>query len=612
MQPALARAEPRPCFLGVEDSIGGKRWEERLGDARLALALSQRLGLPEIIGRVLAARGVSLDQAEAFLDPRLREALPDPSRLKDMDAGAARLARAVMGGETIAVFGDYDVDGATSAALLTRFLRAAGAEPHVYVPDRIKEGYGPNTNALLALKTEGVAVVVTVDCGISAFEPLAAAAEAGLDVVVVDHHTAAPELPRAAAVINPNRLDEPPVAADPQKLGYLAAVGVAFLLAVALNRALRAAGWYGAARPEPDLMQWLDLVALGTVCDVVPLTGLNRALVAQGLKVLARRGNLGIAALCDVARLDERPDSYHLGFILGPRVNAGGRVGEAGLGARLLATDDPAEAAEYARRLDALNMERRAIEAEVLEQATAQVEAGIDASGTGPVDLVFAAGEGWHPGVIGIVASRLKDRYNLPALVVAVDPDRGEGKGSARSVPGVDLGAAVIAARQADLLINGGGHPMAAGLTVAAARLAELRGFLAARLGEGLAAADYRPALGLDGAIQPSAASAELIHEMERCGPFGTGNAQPRFAVPAARVVKADVVGENHVRCVLTGTDGGRLKGIAFRAMDGALGPALLGTGGRPIHLAGKLRPDTWAGPNAVQFIIEDAAPVSG
>ncbi len=609
----MPRAEPvparRPCFLGVERSLAGKRWEERLSDPRAALALAQRCGLPEIVGRILAARGVALDEVERFLEPRLRHHMPDPSRLNDMDAAVARLVAALRAGEGVAIFGDYDVDGATSAALLARFLRAAGHEPRVYVPDRLLEGYGPNEAALLRLRDEGVALAITVDCGVTAFEPLAAAAEAGLDVVVLDHHAAAPELPRARAVVNPNRLDEPPVTEDPHGLGHLAAVGVVFLFVVALNRALRRAGWYRArGLPEPDPRRWLDLVALGTVCDVVPLLGLNRALVAQGLKVMARRGNPGLAALADVARLDEAPDTYHAGYILGPRINAGGRVGQADLGTRLLATEDPAEAAGMAERLDAYNRERRAIEAEALERAIEQVEGAAGA----PEALVFAAAEGWHPGVIGIVASRLKERYGLPSLVLAVEPAAGAARGSGRSVPGVDLGDAVVAARQAGLLVNGGGHPMAAGLTVKAERIGELRAFLEPRLRARLEAIRFRPALGLDGALQPSAASAELVRQLARCGPFGTGLAQPRFALPAARVVRAEVVGQGHLRCVLSGPDGGRLKAIAFRAMDSDLGQGLQQRAGSAVHLAGRLRLDRWAGPEAVQFIIEDAAPVAG
>ncbi|OHC74877.1 MAG: single-stranded-DNA-specific exonuclease RecJ, partial [Rhodospirillales bacterium RIFCSPLOWO2_01_FULL_65_14] len=385
-------------FLGVAHSFSGKRWLSRAADDRQSLALAQRLGLPEIVGRVLAARGVGLDDAAAFLAPTLRRSLPDPSELLGMDDAAERVASAVMQGERIGIFGDYDVDGATSAALLTRFFAAIGGRSITYIPDRVKEGYGPNTPAMLKLKDAGASVVITVDCGTAAHEPLQAAAAAGLDVVVVDHHEAEALLPPAAAVINPNRLD------DQSGLGQLAAVGVAFLLAVAVNRALRQAGWY-ANRPEPDLTRWLDLVALGTVCDVVPLTGVNRALVTQGLKVMARRDNPGLKALADVAGLQEPPGTYHAGFVLGPRINAGGRVGAPDLGARLLGTDDAAEAVELAKRLDGLNRERQEIEARVLEGALQRIEAAGDA---GPV--VVVAGDGWHPGVVGIVASRLADR----------------------------------------------------------------------------------------------------------------------------------------------------------------------------------------------------------
>ncbi|MBM3541284.1 MAG: single-stranded-DNA-specific exonuclease RecJ, partial [Alphaproteobacteria bacterium] len=458
----------------------------------MGLALAQRLELPEIVGRVMAGRGVTLDTADAYLNPTLRALLPDPSHLRDMDKAAARLAKAVMAGERIAIFGDYDVDGATSAALLHRFLSAVGAPPRLYIPDRMAEGYGPNAAALRRLASEGVAVVVTVDCGIVAFEALEEGAEAGLDVVVVDHHVAEPRLPRAHAVVNPNRLDET------SPLKQLAAVGVAFMLAIATNRALRAAGWYGAGRPAPDLLDWLDVVALGTVCDVVPLTGLNRALVTQGLKIMARRANAGLAALADVARLDEAPAAYHAGFVLGPRVNAGGRVGESDLGVRLLTTEDPAEAAALAKRLDAHNRERQALEARALDGALAQAMGE-----TGP--LVLVAHGSWHPGVIGIVASRLVERFNRPAAVVALAG--AEGKGSARSVPGVDMGAAVIAARQAGHLANGGGHPMAAGFTVSAAKLDALRAFLAERIGAEIARNKVVPALSLDGALALGAAT---------------------------------------------------------------------------------------------------------
>ncbi|MGE4218674.1 MAG: single-stranded-DNA-specific exonuclease RecJ [Alphaproteobacteria bacterium] len=587
----------RTLLLGVERSVTGRRWERRAGDERTALALAQRHGLLDAVAAAMAARGIDLDSAELFLNPSLREQLPDPLHLRDMDRAVARLVRAVEGGETIAVFGDYDVDGATSAALLRRFFEAVGARIRVYVPDRMTEGYGPNLPALLRLQGEGAGVVVTVDCGITAFDALDGAAAAGLDVVVVDHHVAEPRLPRAVAVVNPNRLD------DPSPLGHVAAVGVAFLLVVALNRALREAGWYRVSgRREPDLLQWLDLVALGTVCDVVPLTGLNRAFVTQGLRIMARRGNIGLCALGDVARLDRPPEAYHAGFLLGPRVNAGGRVGEAALGAELLAIADTARAREIAERLDAYNAERRAIEAACLEQAMEQVE------GAGGDGLVFVAADGWHPGVIGIVAGRLKDRYNRPACVVA--RSEGIGKGSGRSVPGIDLGAAVVAARQAGLLVNGGGHPMAAGFTLDCGREAALRDFLADRIAGQIGPGGIVPRLGIDAAVQPAGATPELTQMLARLGPFGAGNPEPRFALPATRIVRADIVGGAHVRCILAGEGGGRLKGIAFRAVDTPLGDTLLGAHGMPLHLAGHLRLDSWQGRDEVQLTIEDAARV--
>ena len=462
-------------ILGVEHSLSGRAWRARGGDARAALALAQRFGFSEIVGRLLASRGVGEEDCERFLAPTLRDGLPDPSHLRDMDRAVARLVDAIRNDETIAIFGDYDVDGATSSALLKRFFAAVGARAIIYVPDRQREGYGPNEAALAKLQAQGARVVVTVDCGITAHRPLEAAAARGLDVIVVDHHLGEPSLPQAYAVIDPNRLDEESVH------GVLAAVGVTFLLVTGVNRALRQAGWYQ-TRPAPDLLQWLDLVALGTVCDIVPLTGVNRALVAQGLKVMRRRANTGIAALSDVAGVGEKLDAYHAGFILGPRVNAGGRVGEADLGARLLSTDDPVEARALAVHLDMLNAERRQIEADVLDAAVAQVES----APLGPI--IFAAGEGWHPGVIGIVASRLKDRFNRPACVVALQD--GVGRGSARSVAGFPIGPAIIAAQQAGLLINGGGHAMAAGLTVAAEKLNEFRATLNTRAAEALGIAE--------------------------------------------------------------------------------------------------------------------------
>ena len=587
-------------MLGVERSLLGKRWRARLPDSVAGLSLAQAIEVPEPVGRVLAARGIGGGGGRRTTSTR-RSArlLPDPLHLRDMETAIARLARALEAGEKIAIFGDYDVDGATSAALLSRFLGTVAAPPAIYIPDRLREGYGPNAAAMRMLAAQDVRVAVTVDCGISAFDALAEAADAGLDVIVVDHHVAEARLPRACAVIDPNRLD------DDSPHGQLAAVGVAFLLVVGLNRHLREAGWYR-NRAEPDLLQWLDLVALGTVCDVVPLTGVNRAFVRQGLAVMRQRRNLGLRTLGDVAGLEEPPGVYHLGFILGPRVNAGGRVGEASLGARLLTTEDDHKASEIARHLDALNRERQAIEQAVLEEAIEQVESagGGEASS---VPLVLAHDERWHAGVIGIVASRLKERYNRPAIVVAWED--GVGKASCRSVPGVDIGAAVTAARQAGLLVNGGGHPMAAGFTVEQSGLEALRDFLYARLADAADAAALAPSLGLDGALGVEGATADLLEMLEAAGPFGAGNPEPRFAIAAAQLQRADIVGRGHVRCQLAGRSGKRLKGIAFRAADNALGNALLAGAGAPFHLAGRLRLDRRRGTRAVELHIDDAAP---
>ena len=586
--------------FGVDRSICGRRWRLRAADGLEGQAVAERLALPEIVGRLLAQRGIDHNDAPGFLAPRLREQLPDPSHLRDMEVAAARLVHAVREGETIAVFGDYDVDGATSAALLLRFFAAVGGRTRVYVPDRLREGYGPNTPALLRLHAEGARVVVTVDCGTNAHLPLAEVAAAGLEVIVVDHHVAEPLLPRAAAIVNPNRLDEE----SPH--GALAAVGVAFLLVVAVNRALRRAGWYARGRAEPDLMGWLDLVALGTVCDVVPLAGLNRAFVAQGIKVARRNANPGLAALAAIAGVSEPLDAYHLGFVFGPRVNAGGRVGAADLGARLLATDDPALAADLAQRLDAHNRERRDIETRTLEAAIAMVEEAAQ-----PPALVFAAATDWHPGVIGIVASRLKERYERPACVVALGD--GIGRGSGRSIAGLPLGPAVIAARQAGLLINGGGHAMAAGFTVAAERLDALREFLVERLGDGLDRGRLVPELRVDAALSLGAAQAELISHIERLAPFGAGNPEPRFVLPAVRVVHTEAVGNGHLRCTLANPlDTARLRAIAFRTVGTPLGQFLAETRGAAVHVAGHLRRDTWRGGDAVQLLIDDAAPAIG
>jgi single-stranded-DNA-specific exonuclease len=596
--------QERAAFLGVERSLTGRRWAARLADERMALAIAQRHGLADPIARLLAARDVGLDDVPDFLEPTLRKLLPDPSHLKDMDAAVSRLVRALQAGEKIVVFGDYDVDGATSSALLLRFFRAVGADIGVYIPDRRKEGYGPNAPALLKLKEEGAGVAITVDCGVTAFEPLAEAKKAGLDVIVVDHHQAEITLPEAVAVIDPNRIDD----ASPHK--QLAAVGVAFLLAVGVNRALREAGWYGTSRPEPDLRQWLDLVALGTVCDVVPLTGVNRALVRAGLGVMAKRGNVGLAALADIAKLNEVPGAYHLGFLLGPRVNAGGRVGQADLGARLLSSDDAHEVGALALRLDEFNAERRAIERDVLEQAIQRIEGIYGPDRKGLPSALLVESDNWHIGVIGIVASRLVERYGRPAFVVGLDGDLG--KGSGRSVRGVDLGAAVIAARQAGLLINGGGHAMAAGLTVARSSIPDLGRFLDERIAPQLGAAPPVRELGIDAALAPAAATQELVDMVERAGPFGAGNALPRFALTSVRVDYAKQVGEGHVRCTLVGQQRGRVDAIAFRAQQSALGPALLDPARPVMHVAGVLRIDRYNGRESVRLQVDDAAAATG
>ena len=585
-----------PAFLDVESSLKGKRWRLRSENERLGLAISQRLDVPEIVGRVMAGRGVTLEEAEQYLDPTLRNLLPDPSSFKDMDKAAARIAAAIENGEKIAVFGDYDVDGATSSGLMKRFFNALRTPLVIYIPDRMKEGYGPNSAAMDTLKSQGVDLVITVDCGIVSFDVLKHAKDIGLEVIVVDHHQAETRLPDAVAVINPKRHDES------QQFTYLAAVGVTFLLVVAVNRTLREAGWYNDTRREPDPRYWLDLVALGTVCDVVPLIGLNRAFVAQGLKVMARRGNAGLAALADVAGLDEAPGTYHTGFLLGPRVNAGGRVGRPEYGPELLSLDDPVQCRKLAQFLDGYNQDRKAIEAEVQDEALNMVEN----SALKDDAVIVVAGEGWHPGVIGIVASRLKDAFQRPAIVIALDG--AAGKGSGRSVPGVDMGAAIGAARHKEIITAGSCHMMAAGLSIAADRINDFRTFLNDRLKGAVSEASKTASLGLDGALSVAGATTELITLLEQAGPYGAGNPEPRFALQNVRLVQASIVGENHVRCILTSVAGqGRLAGICFRALETPLGDALLGHQGASFHIAGHLRKNSWQGKVSAQLMIEDA-----
>lgn len=583
-----------PALLGVEASLGGRRWEARPAPLNVVEDLATRLGIPEVVARVLAGRGVTAQTGEAALNPRLRDLLPNPSAFLDMDKAALRLADAVRHGETIGVFGDYDVDGATSAALLLRYLRAVEAAPVLYVPDRMTEGYGPQPEAMRKLAEQGVGVLVTVDCGATAHDALVAAREAGLDVIVADHHLGVDPNPPAVAVINPKRFDETTAHRA------LAAVGVTFLLVVALNRSLREMGFFSAVRPEPDLMALTDLVALGTVCDVVPLDLLNRAFVSTGLRVMQRGGNVGLQALLEVAGVRDGPDAGTLGYQLGPRINAGGRVGRSDLGARLLSTDDPEEASRLATELDDLNAARKDLEAAMLAEAIEQAE-----SASSDPAMIVVAGEDWHPGIVGIVAGRLKDRLHRPVLAVAKDGPWG--KGSGRSVPGVDLGSLILAAREAGLVERGGGHAMAAGLTVSWERLSALTAFLdqAVRAAEGAAAV---PTLVLDGVLAARGVTPGLIDTIEAAGPFGADHPKPQFAVGPVHVQHADIVGSGHVRVRATDQSGGRVEGIAFRAADTDLGVALLAPKGRAMVLAGTLERDTWQGRNRARLIIEDGS----
>jgi single-stranded-DNA-specific exonuclease len=585
---------PASHVCGVSRSILGQPWRWRGG----VEAADAGFAPDDLVDQLLVARGIARDDLARHRQPTLRGFMPDPSCFSDMDRAALRLADAVMAGERIAVFGDYDVDGATSAALLIRLLRGLGRDPAAYIPDRLMEGYGPSGEALVKLGAAGARLIVTVDCGAQAFEALAEAKAAGIDVIVVDHHKCASALPEALAIVNPNRLDEGDEAAAH---GHLAAVGVAFLLGAALLRELRARGFFS-ARAEPKLIELLDLVALGTVADVAQLKGLNRAFVTQGLKVMAARRNTGLAALADAARLTRAVQSRDLGFALGPRINAGGRVGKSDLGVRLLTTEDPDEAATIAAELDRLNEERRAIEAAV----TSEAEALAATQGNRAVALVAA--DGWHPGVIGIVAGRLKEKLHKPAIVVALGED-GLGKGSGRSVSGVDLGAAVLAAKDSGLLVAGGGHPMAAGLTVTADRIEALADFLDDRLGEDIAASRDGRALLLDAVVAPGGVCAGLCDALDAGGPYGAGWPGPAVAAGPVSIVKADVVGSGHLRVIAAGADGRRVKAIAFRMAESPLGEALLAAPPhRKLWLAGRVKRDDYHGGDAAELHLEDAA----
>jgi len=612
---ALRKARPdlsqdvtaETAFLGVVNSVRGCRWQETLEPHRVkdALLISQQHGVPELLGRVLAARGVAPDEAHVFLDPSLKALMPDPSSLIDMDKAARRLADAIQTREPVAIFGDYDVDGACSSALVARFLAHHGVAGRIYIPDRLTEGYGPNDAAIAQLIGAGARLIVTVDCGTTSGRVLEAAQARGVDVIVVDHHQADETLPGVHALVNPNRLD------DISGQGHLAAAGVTFLVLVATARELRKRGHYGASCGEPSLLSDLDLVALATVADVVPLKGLNRAYVVRGLAVMRSRENIGLRALADAASLSEAPTAYHLGFILGPRINAGGRIGDAALGAKLLSTDDEAEAARIAVLLDRLNKERKEIEQAALEEASAEADRMLGESPD--LSLVMVGSEAWHRGVVGLIASRLTERFKRPSCVISWDRNGASGAvtgtGSLRSVAGIDIGAAVRQAVAAGHLLKGGGHQMAAGLTVDKAKLADLAGFFATALSRDAARLQARARLDIDGALTPSAANETLIDLIEKAGPYGQGNPQPRFAFPAHRVKFAKPVGTSHIRCVLEAGDGSRLDAIAFRAAGQPLGDLLVeAAGGLPLHVAGSLRRDTWGGRNRIELQIEDAA----
>jgi single-stranded-DNA-specific exonuclease len=589
MQPVLAVLEETRASL----SLTGWEWAVRDADERAVASLMQRHQLPEPLARILALRGVMADEVEAFLNPSLKTALPDPSHLLDMDKAVARIVAAVTTGEKIVIWGDYDVDGATSSALLIRYLRALGADPGYYIPDRMKEGYGPNAPALLKLKADGAGLVITVDCGTLAFEPLEAAAAVGLDVIVIDHHQGEARQPKSIAVVNPNRLDE----TSPHT--YLAAVGVAFLVCVAVNRALRQQGFFS-GRGEPDLKQWLDIVALGTICDVVPLTGANRALVAQGLKIMALRNTVGLRTVLDLAGVDSKPGTYHAGFVVGPRINAGGRVGKSDLGVRLLTTDDPTEALYLAKELDTHNAERKTIEKIVLDEAVAQAET------VNPnARVLIVSGQGWHPGVLGIVAGRIKERFHKPTIVIGMEG--GIGKASARSVDGFDIGAAVIAAREVGLLLAGGGHAMAAGFTVEESKVATLVDFLQTRAER---IAPSQKILWIDAGLSLGGATPEFVETLERLEPFGQGNPNIRLSISNVINLKPEwTKGEEHARTLLIcPISNARLSAIAFRAANTKLGEAMFATRGRKISVAGRLTLNEWMGKRSVSFHIEDIA----
>ncbi|MEP3264565.1 MAG: single-stranded-DNA-specific exonuclease RecJ [Hyphomicrobiales bacterium] len=592
-------------FLSVKQSISGKRWVDRLTPSldTVALDIAQKADIPDLIARILAGRGVRADEAVDFLNPTIKNLMPDPHVFQDMEVAAKRIADAVEKQQTVAIFGDYDVDGATSSAVLYRFLTAFGVSARIYIPDRILEGYGPNPAAIRQLVEEGAELIVTVDCGVSSFDALIEAEKLGVDVVVLDHHQVGTELPPAHAIVNPNRHD------DRSNLGHLAAVGVTFMAVVAIHRILRESASQADAAKSFDLLKLLDLVALGTVCDVVPLQTLNRAFVTKGIIAMRSMANVGLSALARVSRVDGPLEPYHLGFLLGPRINAGGRIGDAGLGARLLTMRDAFEADEVAQRLDVLNAERQALEKAMLEEADAQAfaEVGVDETVEGGPSVLITSSSDWHPGVLGIVASRLKDRYRRPSFALAFDAS-GKGTGSGRSMNGVDLGKAVRLAVEEGLLQKGGGHEMAAGLTVEREKLGDLRIFFEEMLKDDVAKARASRSITVDGALTARGASLPLMAEIDRAGPYGPGHPSPIFAFPSHRITYANVVGKGHVKLSLKAGDGASLNAIAFRVADEPLGKALLENKQKPMHLVGHLSKNSWQGRVTPQLRVIDAA----
>ena len=575
-------------------SLGGNLWKATPADERKAEVIAQRFDLPLLVSRIISARGIELSDVENFLNPKLQNLLPDPNVLKDMQVAAQKIAQAIMQGRKIAIIGDYDVDGATSSSVLRLFLESLGVKPLIHIPER-DEGYGPSRLAFDEFAAQGADFVVTVDCGTTAFDVFDYAKEKGFEVIVLDHHEAEARLPNVSAVVNPKRLDEEN---DYPYLKYMAAVGVVFVTIVAINRELRKAGFYQ-TRQEPNLIQWLDLVALGTVCDVVPLLGLNRAFVRQGLKIMAQRRNIGLKALIDKSSIAEAPSAFHLGFVLGPRINACGRVGEAALGNRLLCSQDEFQASLLADKLNEFNTQRKEIEGYVLEKAIEMLEGTPQ---TYPIAFVF--GHDWHQGVIGIVAGKLKERYNVPAFVMSIEDD--EVKGSARSIPGVDLGALIIAAKEGGYITKGGGHTMAAGFSLEENQIEDFRRFVGEYVERQLGHEAITPILEADGVLDVAGASVDLADKLSQLEPYGAGNSEPKLVLERVRINKPKMVGSGHVSCYLSSANGGSLKAMAFRVADTAIGPALLNSHGESFNVIGVLRHDNWQGRNSVQFIIED------